>query len=341
MQNKITNKIQRLIHQGKWTEASVLARQASLKIPESENLKNLIRFITNKQQQLTGYQIGVLKNRLTPYMDIPKTIKFEMNTVCNASCTFCPYTTLDRKGTKMPDGLIAKIIKDMQDIPKNVPFTVSPFGVNEPFLDGRFFSVVAEINEKLPQAKIEIISNGNAITDKKMDRLAKIKNISTFKISCNDHREKHYEKLMNLSFKKTIERLDELHKRKAAGQIYFDIFLSRVGDDTPADSAFLKWYRERYPLFRPMVAARGTWLNQVDCGSSAIPNVGCMQWFNLSIISTGIATICCHDGQAKHIIGDVKKQHVLEIYNNPIYRKWRETASSRLDAEPCRSCARI
>ncbi|MHA1538949.1 MAG: radical SAM/SPASM domain-containing protein [Alphaproteobacteria bacterium] len=334
-------KIQALIHQGRWTEASVLARQAVLKAPDNQTFKGLVQFITNKQQQLTGYQIGVLKNRLTPYLDFPKTVKFEMHTVCNASCTFCPYSTLERKGTKMSDGLIAKILGDLQDIPKKIPFTVSPFGVNEPFLDGRFFNILAEINEKLPQAKIEIISNGNALTDKKMDQLEKVQNISTFKISCNDHRKENYEETMQLSYDKTIERLDELHKRKVAGRLYFDVFLSRVGDDTPADSAFLKWYRARYPLFKPMVAARGTWLNQVDCGSSAIPNVGCMQWFNLSIISTGLATICCHDGRAQHAIGDVKKQHIIDIYNNPQYRKWRETAASRLDGEPCRSCARI
>jgi hypothetical protein len=46
------------------------------------------------------------------------------------------------------------------------------------------------------------------------------------------------------------------------------------------------------------------------------------------------------DGEGKHVIGDVSKQSVLEIYNNLEYRKLRQFTFSRLAAaSPCDTCA--
>ena len=41
------------------------------------------------------------------------------------------------------------------------------------------------------------------------------------------------------------------------------------------------------------------------------------------------------DGQAEWPIGDVRKQHVLEIYNSPHYRQLREKTATRAEASPC------
>jgi hypothetical protein len=41
---------------------------------------------------------------------------------------------LERRGTKMTDELIEKIILDLQDIPRSVPFRFSSFKVSDPFL---------------------------------------------------------------------------------------------------------------------------------------------------------------------------------------------------------------
>jgi hypothetical protein len=44
------------------------------------------------------------------------------------------------------------------------------------------------------------------------------------------------------------------------------------------------------------------------------------------------------DGQAQWPIGDVTRQHVLEIYNAPDYRRLREQIVSRRQVSPCDTC---
>ena len=61
------------------------------------------------------------------YLDWPKEVSIETFAKCNAACTFCPYTTLDRIGTKMPDELIERIIDELKDHPW--PFIVSPWTI--------------------------------------------------------------------------------------------------------------------------------------------------------------------------------------------------------------------
>jgi len=42
--------------------------------------------------------------------------------LCNAACSFCPYATLERKGTRMSDALVEKIIDDLTGIPHRRSF---------------------------------------------------------------------------------------------------------------------------------------------------------------------------------------------------------------------------
>lgn len=51
----------------------------------------------------------------------------ETISVCNATCTFCPYVELDRIGTRMSDDLLQKVIADLTEMRPHVQFNLSPF----------------------------------------------------------------------------------------------------------------------------------------------------------------------------------------------------------------------
>jgi len=56
-------------------------------------------------------------------------------------------------------------------------------------------------------------------------------------------------------------------------------------------------------------------------------------------MASGKVALCCMDGEGKHVIGDVRTQSVLEIYNSPGYRKMRQfTFSRKAAAAPCDTC---
>jgi hypothetical protein len=290
-----------------------------------------------------AYHQGVLALKQSPYLHWPAHVHLETFAQCNAACRFCPYPELDRIGTRMPDSLIEKIVGDLGDIPKSLQFQLSPFKVNEPFLDHRLFDILALINGKLPNASITLTSNGTPLTDKKIAQLAEVRNLAYLWISFNDHRPAHYEESMSLPYGRTMERLHLLHHKKAIGEVTCRIVLSRVGDGSPTDGEFAYWVKTVFPCFEAFVFRRGNWLHQVRRSPSAgeldVPHVACRRWFELSITATGTVAHCCMDGKAAYPIGDVRQQHALEIYNSPGYRHLREHVLDRHDAEPCNACS--
>lgn len=239
----------------------------------------------------------------------------------------------------MPDELIDKVIGDLKAIPADLPFTISPFKVNDPFLDKRIFAVCEHINRQLPNASLRLFTNGTPLTAKIIERIASIRKVVHLWISLNEFEEQAYQRVMQLPFNKTIEKLDALHQRVAAGYPH-PVTVSRVTDGSSADTAFRQFVAERYPLFQCFMIGRSNWTGQVDIGAEKrIPQTGCSRWFEVSIMASGKVALCCMDGEGKQVIGDVKQQSVLEVYNTPAYRKMRQYTFSRLAAAaPCDTC---
>ncbi|NNE38262.1 MAG: radical SAM/SPASM domain-containing protein, partial [Gammaproteobacteria bacterium] len=259
--------------------------------------------------------------------------------LCNAACEFCPSPGLDRKGERMSDELLEQIIDDLTEIPVNIPFQLSPFKVNEPFLDTRLTGILQSINQKLPNASITLTSNAAPITEKKLSDLVDIKNIRYLWISVNHYDPLEYTKIMQIPWEKTLERLNMIHDAKKSGQLPFKVILSRVKDETNTDKEFCHWVAKEFPLFKHALFQRGGWIGQVDTDISVdVPDIPCVRWFDISITSTGIVAHCCMDGNAEWPIGDIKNNSVLEIYNQPNYKSLRQNTLSRKQVSPCNSC---
>lgn len=285
------------------------------------------------------YQQNIEQLRRTPYMDYPAHVHLETLALCPAACNFCPYPTLERQGERMPDTLLDKVLTDLQAIPSNLPFQLSPFKVNEPFLDNRLIPLLQRVNQTLPNASITITSNLSPLTPEKLQALCGIQNIGYLWVSTNESTPEAYEETMKLPWARTQERLAMVHQAKAQGQLPFEVVLSRVGDGTPLDVAFQQWVQAEYPLFKSFVFQRGGWLGQVDLVlPNDVPDVGCVRWFDVSITANGTVAHCCMDGNAQWPIGDVNQQSILEIYNQPHYRELREKTVSRRQVDPCKTC---
>jgi len=265
------------------------------------------------------------------YMDQPIEVSIETLTVCNAACTFCPYPTLDRKGNKMSDSLINRLIDEMAEFDK--PFAFSPFKVSDPLLDKRLIPMLKKVNEKT-RATIRIFTNASALTWDKAEQLNNIDNLELW-LSVNEHREKEYKNLMNLDYQRMLKNVDQLH----GSDFRHPVKVLRVG----ADEDFYKFCMTRWPFFEVKLIKKDGWLGFTKADNTEVPDTWCSRWFELSITSEGMASHCCmHDGSdPKYNIGDVNKQTLLEIYNSPHFRERRELGLSRLDLDdksPCSKC---
>lgn len=273
------------------------------------------------------------------YLDWPAEVSLETFAKCNASCTFCPYTTLDRIGTKMPDEMIDRIIEELKDHPG--VFMFAPFKVNEPFLDKRLIPICRKVNAELPNAYLRLFTNGSALTERHMDEVHTLERVVHLWVSLNEHESGPYHDLMGLDFDRTCANLDLLHVKVAAGAFRHPVTVSKVREahiPSSRDRAFGAFVRERWPLFDLHLIKRDGWLGYVEPGSDEIPDTGCGRWFELSICADGKVSLCCMDGEGKYSIGDLNKQTLFEVYNGKAWRAQRVNAVSRRTVSPCSSC---
>lgn len=113
----------------------------------------------SSQERLANYQTLFEQFCQSAYLNYPFSIHLETLTLCPAACHFCPYPGLERLGTRMSDHLIDKVIQDLTEIPRQLPFHLFPHKVNEPFSDPRLISILQRINHALPNALISLTSN--------------------------------------------------------------------------------------------------------------------------------------------------------------------------------------
>jgi hypothetical protein len=291
----------------------------------------------------TEYQRRVVDLRNGPYLDFPAVLSIETYTLCNAACDFCPYPGLERKGERMSDQLIEKILGDIEEIENRPPFEINLSRVNEPFLDTRILDLSVEIERRFPEATHMFFSNGTPLVEKTLLGLARLKKVGFLVVSLNDHRADHYERIMRLPFENTLRRLDLIEEMKAAGAFGFPIYVCRVGDGTAVDAEFLQFVKARYPSLSALVTVRGDWMGVVPSPAvGVVPDVGCRQWFQLHFLSNGKCAFCCIDSDGRHGIGDVRTAHAIrDIYNHPLKRAFRMEAPSRLSVEQCSGCSML
>ena len=258
----------------------------------------------------------------------PAEVSIETQALCNARCTFCPYPTLDRIGTKMPDVLIDRLIDEMAAFPKPVYF--SPFKVNEPFLDKRLLPICRRFNRLAPKSGLRLFSNGSALTDGNIEGVAGLYNVVHLWISLNTHRPAEYEQVMGLDFEQTTRRLDRLHEYAFP----HPVMISRVGPD--AD--FAKYVKWRWPKFSVSIIKRDSWIDFTTGTTDVVPDTDCPRWWELNITATGKAALCCMDGEGRYGFGDVNTQSLLEIYNHPTLKAWRSGMSRKSAGSPCSAC---
>ena len=262
-----------------------------------------------------------LKTLYALYMDQPGEVSIETLSLCNARCTFCPYPSLERKGERMNDEMLTRIIDEMNSF--EVPFVFSPFKVNEPYLDKRLFDICHRV--KAPK---RIFTNGAPLTRRNIEKTEEIKDVIHLWISLNaieDH-----EEVMGIPLPK--KNLDLLHEMVEKKQFTKEVVVSAV----EGTEGFVEYVEKNYPLFRPFRISKEGWLGDIPTDHE-VPHSACARWFELSIISDGTISLCCMDGQAKFPIGHVD-DGLLNVYNAPHWRERREKLLDRYEVYPCSTC---
>lgn len=262
-------------------------------------------------------------------LEYPNEVSVETLALCNARCNFCPYPTMERKGDKMADGLLDKIVSEL--VSWRRPLFFSPFKVNEPLLDSRLIPLCQRINEEAPWITLRIFTNGSPLTANRIAELATLKNVVHLWVSLNSHIPEEYERVMGLKFEQTAKRLDYLHEQ----DFPHPVVLSTVGFP---NEDFRKYCFDRWPKFDSFALKRDAWLGQIEPQAGGVPDMPCSRWFELSIMANGKSARCCMDSEGRFGFGDANEQSLYDIYNQADFRSWREQMVSRKSVTVCNTC---
>lgn len=232
----------------------------------------------------------------------------EIETVnrCNGTCAFCPANkNVDARPYKMMDTeLFLSIINQLKEL--NYSGTLGLYSNNEPFLDNRIASFAKIARESLPNAHINLCTNGTLLTlDKFLDIIPYLDKLTID--NYNDTLE------LNESSKIIYEYCmeNDLYKEK------LEIQLRKVNEVLTTRGGQAPNNNKRKTL-------------QIPC---ILP---CMQ---LVIRPDGKVSLCCSDAQGKFTMGDLTKQPLIEIWNSDKYNEIRsKMKSGREHISLCQFC---
>lgn len=287
----------------------------------------------------------LLRNR---HRDYPMNIQLETVGRCNAKCDFCPHSELDRKFEAMSDDLFEKIVNDASAIPPSSPLNFFMNVVNEPFMDKKIFSRMRMLNEKIPHATIGIYTNMNVMPSHFFEKLAEIKQITSWNISFNAANKDEYEKSMVIDFDRSVANIKRfIRENRKHKFVKGPIYISRVATEDEADTRFMDECKSLFAEYHgnddfiPVCKNRAEWLGHVQSAGGQKKQIlmPCNQWLNISIHCNGLVPHCCMDAKGEFLFGDVNKQSILDIYNSPNFRNLRKNVISRDVIYPCNTCS--
>jgi hypothetical protein len=163
---------------GKWnTTAAIacftIARDATAELVTARNAykRGNYLFMVAIKLHVVIFMSGILTT-VEEYINTPPPpsfVQFETSTDCNAKCTFCPRSEMKRHGRAK----WSTLRRIMCELIPNAEF-VAPFLLQEPFLEPRLVSILANIKHINSKSKTIVYSNMGSVEREKIEEIVDI-----------------------------------------------------------------------------------------------------------------------------------------------------------------------
>ena len=271
-----------------------------------KNIKRKSKIVDDTLQFVEGSKIP-----------LPSVVEISDSGTCNRSCVFCPRS--DPKWIKEFDNkefikknLHEKICKELSEY--NYSGIIVYSGFNEPLLNKACFENVARTRKYLPNAKIELITNGDVLNLERINKLFS-SGLSTLLISVYDGPEDMI-KFKNLCAEANLnENQFVIRNRYLPPEEDYGITMSNRGGlmENAAHSIESLKKSIKEPCYYPS--------------------------YNFFIDYNGDVLMCSHDWGKKNILGNLNKNTILDIWMSENAKKSRfNLANSDRDFSPCNVC---
>lgn len=234
--------------------------------------------------------------------------------VCNRACSFCPRSAPDFEENNefISQKMILSIARQLGDLRFSGLILFS--GFVEPLLDKRIHQHVAVLREHVPNAEIQIVSNGDPITVKLLNRLAE-SGLSRLLLSLYDGPDQI----------KTISGIVE----QSAFPLPSIVFRRRWSNP---DGSLPISLSNRGGLMANAEFAIGN----LDTPLMNVCNYPAQTFF---IDYTGEVLLCAHDWGKKFVCGDITTASMVEVWRSSRFTNARQQLlEGTRKITPCNQC---
>ena len=269
------------------------------------NIKNKSKTVEDKIQLIKNN--GVL-------LPLPTEIEISESGTCNRTCSFCPRSASDFVDKKefISNSLHEKLCLELKDL--NYKGTIRYSGFVEPLLDINIYNLISMVKKNLPECNVEMVTNGDPLNPKRLNKLFE-SGLDKILISAYDGKE-DADKLEDLCVNANLTKEQYIvrHRYYSEEQDFGITLSNRSG---LMENAEFKIESLKEPLKKPCY----------------IPS------YTFFLDYQGDVLMCPHDWGKKVILGDFKKEKLLDIWFSNKSKSIRKMLNkSNRNMEPCNVC---
>jgi len=279
-----------------------------------DNYKKFIDPNIKRKSEIIQNSLQFDPNNKVPIFSL---VEISDSGTCNRSCSFCPRSNknwieeFDKKEFIEPK-LHESILSQLKDL--NYSGIVIYSGFNEPLLNKNIYNNIAQTKNYLPKAKIELITNGDVLNEKRLIKLFE-SGLSTLLISVYDGPDDMV-KFENMCKNANLDK-DQyvIRKRYLPPEQNFGITMSNR-------SGLMEKAEHSIPALKETL--------KTPCYYPS---------YTLFIDYNGDVLMCSHDWGKKNILGNLKKDKIMDVWVSDNAMKSRKNlANGDREFSPCNVC---
>ena len=247
-------------------------------------------------------------------LPLPSIVELSASGICNRTCAFCPRS--DPTYPNIEEFMSLELTDKLSNQLAAIDFSglVIFSGFVEPLLDKNIFNQISLLRKYLPEARIEIVTNGDMLNKDRLNRLF-ISGLSALLISVYDSKE-------------DADRFEEMCKSAGLNENQFIIRHRYL----PEEQDFGITMNNRAGMMDNTVFKRPSLTRPLE-KPCLYPS------YNFFMDYLGDVLLCPHDWGKKMVVGNLYEQDLLDIWLS----KLMMTARHRLydgdrNFKPCNVC---
>jgi radical SAM protein with 4Fe4S-binding SPASM domain len=280
------------------------------------------------------------------YATFPRAVEIQTISACNARCVVCPHP---RVSQELPSGFMDMgMFRDIVDQVDPLWGTkIIPYLNSEPMLDPFIVERLRYVDDRFEHSDMELSTNVSALTPSRQRMMEGIR-LRELRLSLFGFSEKTHKLIMpGLKWTVVKRNLDHLVRNEAlrrsvdqVGIVMIDHPLV-IDEDVNLAKCYCREHSISFNLWGFLDRAGNVDLYSNEVNRSVV--AGCEQHRPLErmhITFTGDVILCCQDWRWHNVIGNVRRQSLLEIWNSDLYQNYRAniyTANGK-HPEVCARC---